>query len=185
MNRGADLGGGLVEVLAGVAGDDLEAAERRDVLAVFGGGVKAGDLPGQRLDEARCNGPAPEPRLQGRVVRQARHFHGPLDHFAVAADLERLAVPGHGDHAEIDGRRQAAVEPHFLLAEVPPPFQGGEIQKTEIDRLLDLVGERPGQEHDRDVRLADLHLLDRVRVGAGSGEGLDQARQVHRRSLPR
>src|SRR5262249_2065407 len=50
--------------------------------------------------------------------------------------------------------------------------------EPEADGLLELVGERPGEEDDGDVRLPDVDGLDRVRVGGRVGELLDEAAGV-------
>ena len=86
-----------------------------------------------------------------------------------------VAVAGHRHDPQVDRRGQAAVEADLLLAEVAALLQRAEVEEAQVDRLLDLVGIGPGQEDDRDVRLADLHRLDRIeRVGGRVGEGLDQ-----------
>src|SRR5207249_2935209 len=66
----------------------------------------------------------------------------------------------------------------FFLTEVPAAVGGGEVEEPEADGLLELVGERPGEEHDGDVRLPDGDRIDRVRVGGRVGEVFDEAAGV-------
>ena len=49
--------------------------------------------------------------------------------------------------------RKPAVEDHFLLTEVPPLFQRGEIQESEVDGFLYLVSIPRRKRYIRDVRL--------------------------------
>src|ERR1051325_10178523 len=43
--------------------------------------------------------------------------------------------------------------------------QGAEVEESQVDRPLDLVGEKTRQEHDRYVGVADLHRLSREGIG--------------------
>ena len=99
---------------------------------------------------------AAQPGAERGVVGEPPHLHRPLDDLAGALDADRLPLPGHGDDAEVDVGRQAAVEAHLLLAAVPTPLEGAVVDEAEVDRLLDLVGQRAGQEDGRDVRLVHL-----------------------------
>ena len=167
--RRAHVGFRLLEVLAGVAGHHLEAAGGRDRRAGLGPGVERGDAAGQGLDRPAADLPAPEPLPERGLVGQPLHLHGPLDDLAVALHLDTRAVEGHGHDPEVDLRRQPAVEPDLLLAEVAAPLQRAVVEEPQVDRLLDLVGIGAGQEDDRDVGLADLDRLDRMRADRRPG----------------
>src|SRR5262245_53743651 len=75
-------------------------------------------------------------------------------------------------------RCQAAVETHFLLAEVLALGQRAEIQKAESERLLDLVGVWAGEEDDRDVCLVNLDSIYRMLVGLRARQRLDQCGEI-------
>ena len=176
---GADVGRGLLEVLAGVAGHHLEAPEGGDPRAGLGLRVEGGDLARQGLHHLDPDLPPREAALEGGFVGQAPHLHRPLDDLAVALHPHSPGVARHRHHPEVDLRGQAAVEAHLLLAVVPAFGQRAEVEEPEFDGLLDLVDEVAGQEDRRDVGLADLHLPDRVGVSGRVREGLDQLGQVH------
>jgi hypothetical protein len=61
----------------------------------------------------------------------------------------------------------------LLLTEVAAPLEGGEVEKPQVERFLDLVDEIAGEEQVRDVRLAQLDAFDLMRIGARRQEGLD------------
>ena len=88
--RRAHLGGRLVEVLAGVAGHHLEAAEGRDRRPGLGPGVERGDPAGQGLQRLDADLPAAEPLPERGLVGQALHLHRPLDDLA----LPSIRTPG-------------------------------------------------------------------------------------------
>ena len=60
---------------------------------------------------------------------------------------------GNGDDLQIDFGTEAAVEAEFFLKIVVAAAQGGEVQKPQVHRFFDLVGEVIGDEHPGDVRL--------------------------------
>jgi hypothetical protein len=65
-----------------------------------------------------------------------------------------------------------------------PPLQVTEIEKPQLDRLLDFVNELPRQKDPGDVRLDELDVVNRVRVGAGLEQPLDQLRAVRLERQP-
>ena len=108
-------------------------------------GVERGDAAGQGLDRPAADLPAPEPLAERGLVGQALHLHGPLDDLAAALHLDTRAVEGHGDDPQVDRRRQPAVEPDLLLAEVAAPLRRAEVEEPQGERLLDLVGMGPAR----------------------------------------
>ena len=113
--------------------------------------METGNLGRQRFDQLTVD-PVHETG-QNRVRIEAPHAHGPVDHRPVTVDPRRLDGPGDRADAQIDLRGQTPVQPQFLEAGPMPRLQAEEIEKAEIQRLLELVGEIAGQHHAGDVRV--------------------------------
>ena len=113
-------GAGLVEVLEREAEDVLGHAEcavgARDVDAA----VEGRDIRGQRIDVRRCEPAAREHVARERRLRELAHLHRVFERRATAARNRVVDRAGDGDDIEIERRRQAAIEPQFLLAKVAP-----------------------------------------------------------------
>ena len=67
-------------------------------------------------------------------------------------------------HPEIGLWSEAAVQPNFLAAIPLPSLKGAEVEKIEVNRLLQLVDLLPSQKDVRDVRLHPFHGGWPVRV---------------------
>lgn len=59
-----------------------------------------------------------------------------------------------------------------------PFFQGGEVEKAEIHRLLELVDKVSGQQHVGDMGLHQFDLRGRVRIGGGLQQVVDKGGQL-------
>jgi hypothetical protein len=94
------------------------------------------------------------------------HLYSVFDDFPTAADLRRLRRAADRYDLEVKLRREPRVQPEFLLAEKPSFIQGRGIEETEIDGLLDLVGEVAGEDDERDVRLDYTNGLHWVRIAS-------------------
>ena len=66
---------------------------------------------------------------------------------AGAANVKSTITLGDLDQAEVDVGAEPTIEPYFFLAVGAPALDGREVQKTEIDRLLQLVGVRTRQDN--------------------------------------
>jgi hypothetical protein len=117
--------------------------------------------------------------LQRGLLRKPNHFHGPLDGCAVFLETEAIGCGDNGHNTEIDLGSKAPIQTHFLLAEVLAFLERSEIEEARLDRFLDLVDERTSQKNDGDVSLHYFDRFDRVGVGGGGGELLDQVLQIH------
>ena len=95
------------------------------------------------------------------------------------ADPAIMADPSAEDR-KVDIGGKPAVQSDLRLAEPAPLLEDGEVEKGEIDRLLDPVGVLPGEGDDRDVRLPHVDPVGRVGLGGGVGEGLDPSLGIHR-----
>ncbi len=125
-----------------------------------------------------------------QVLRELHHAHRVLERrHAIGGrhDARRGGAAGDGDDVAVQLRRQPPVERDLALAAAAPPGQRAEVGEAEVDRLLDLVGERPGQQHPRQVRLDHLDRITGVGVAGRRPQRLDQraaarrAAAVHRR----
>src|SRR5690606_9245501 len=83
---------------------------------------------------------------------------------SVRTDARRIMRTANRHDVDVDLRRKSPVEPQLLLAEEAPTLERGEVEEVELDRLLDLVSEVPGQQHPGDVRFLQLDCADRMRV---------------------
>ncbi len=116
----------------------------------------------------------PEPVDRGRIGRAAReaggervglvvaaHLDDVLDRVRVIAREQRGLVASEHEAAQasVDVGRERAVELDLGVAGRASPFERGEVEEGQPDRLLDLVGRRVGQQHPRGVRLAQLRRL--------------------------
>jgi hypothetical protein len=136
--------------------------------------MEVGDMLGQAGHELGRHRLAVE---QGRLGKAA-HPHAIFQDRPSAGDARRLERAIDRDHIQIELRRQTAVEPQLFLAIEAAPLQGREIQKAEIERLLELVGIVPGQQHMRDMGLDMLDAIDCVRIGPRVPQCIDQNRQI-------
>ena len=125
--------------------------------------VNARQLTGERSHGRRRDGTLWHQAVECRGMVEAVHAHRVVEDLAVGVDdrLDSLVQLG----------RETAVQSHLAFAEVTPTLERGEIDEAEIDRLLQFVGMRTGQDHGRDVRI-EAHPL----TGAARHELFVQAR---------
>jgi hypothetical protein len=165
----ADMPGGLLEVLPRIPRNLLEPRGRRNLRTGRGPGVERGDPRGEfsnlRVADHTTSEPVPERGLLG----QADHLDGPLHRLARCVHADGRSLADHGDHAEVDRGCQAAVQGDFTLAELATLRERAVIEEPQRDRLLDLVRERSGEEDDGDMRLMDLHRVDRMEIRGRPG----------------
>jgi len=64
----------------------------------------------------------------------------------------------HGNDAQVDRGRQAAIEPYFFLAIVLPQGERGIVKKRKADGFFQFVHDLSGQKHYRNMCLDDCHL---------------------------
>ncbi len=87
------------------------------------------------------------------------HLHPVLQGRRAAKNETGTAAADRYD-IKIDIRAEAAVQLKLTAAVIFPLFQGGEIEKTEVDRFLELIDHITGQQ---DIGDMGLHQLDPVR----------------------
>ena len=97
----------------------------------------------------------------------------------LVGQLDSIARECHPPHAQIQVGREATVQPHLRDAQLPAACRGPVVEEVEHERLLELVDELAGQEHPRDVRLANLDGRRPVRIRLRSRQRVSQ--RVRRR----
>src|SRR5581483_9978934 len=141
-----------------------------------GGAMKLGDAPGDGVDLRIGQLATPCEAVQRALLGHAPHSHHVIESalsFAAHKAGPTLSAD-HGVDPQVVAGSKPAVEPHLLAAHRPAPLDGPVVEEREDHRLLELVRELPGQEHPRDVALAQLDALGSVRVEAGIEHRRDQ-----------
>ena len=129
-------------------GGSVRTAACRDA----GTGMKCGDARCQRIEVRAGENALCKQAAGQRVLRKFAHFDCVFKGRCVAGNV-RIATAhvwtaraaGDFHHGYIKRRRQPAIQAQLLLATTAPRFERAEIEKTQVDRLLDLVGVLPRQ----------------------------------------
>ena len=111
------------------------------------GAVRGGEPTRERVDLCRPQPAGSEALAPERAVGEPAHPHGDIDHLAIAAKARPARPSAHLDHVEIQVRREAAIDAKLLVTAATPFGQAREIEEGETDRLLELVGQRSGEQH--------------------------------------
>ena len=110
-----------------------------------------------------------EHRVRTTRVAQSDHPHCPIDDGPLPPDHDPPPRPlDHRHHPDVDVRRQARVQTRFVDTGSAPPIERAEVEKAQVDRLLDLEYLTLAAEHPRDMGLDQFHL-GRPWLGPGFG----------------
>ena len=169
----------LREVLPRVGEDVLRGAVRPVGRRDRDPPVERGDHRRERVDALRREPAAREQAGSKRVLGELAHLDRVFLHWPAAADDRRVGRTGDRDHVEVEGGGEPPVQPQFLFAAALARRERAEIEESERDRLLDLVGVAPGQQHVRDVRFEALHSRATAAPHGGIGERGDEPRLLH------
>ncbi len=118
-----------------------------------------------------------------RIIGKLAHAHRVFQHLPDSSHARARIRGADGHHIDIELRREAAVDAQLLFTEVAAFGQRGEIEKTEIHRLLDLVGIGTGQNDPGNMSLNEPRSRYRMRVGRRPEQRRDQrvgCRERHR-----
>ncbi len=129
--------------------------------------MKIGQIIGELVDQIQGKTSCRQLPVEQRLLREAGHLHRILDCLAIPGQARCIGGAGDRDYRQIKFRGQTTVETQFLLAITAASGEGAEIEKSQRDRLLDLVGVGAAQQHVRNVRLDHLDLLGRMRITDG------------------
>ncbi|MNI79324.1 hypothetical protein D3C73_1357740 [compost metagenome] len=121
-------------------------------------------------------------RAEQTVLAKLAHFQGVLDGRTFAAQLRCFGATGDRQHFEIKILGQALVQAQLFSAEMPASLEGGEVEETEVHRLLHFISKGAGKHDPGNVGLDDLESIYRMRVEGRILQGGDQG-LAHRRSL--
>jgi hypothetical protein len=145
-------------------------------------GVEAGEDLRERGDLGALELAALEPRRERGALVVAAHLDHIVDGARVVLIRERDPRPARGEraHAEIHVRRQAAAEPHLLVAHLAPALRRAVVEEGQHEGLLELVGAVAREGDPGDVGLAQLHPAGPARVERGPRERPARARSGSR-----
>ncbi|MNJ62024.1 hypothetical protein D3C77_578430 [compost metagenome] len=107
-------------------------------------------------------------------MRELAHLQRIFDRRARAIQLRRLLATGDRQYLQVQAGGHALVQAQFFFAEVLACRQRGEVEKAEVHRLLDLVGELAGENDPGDVCFDDPQVVDRMRIEGRILQGGDQ-----------
>ncbi len=126
--------------------------------------------------------------VERRVSRKLAHFYSIFKRLPCTIDTRCDRTAGDGDTLQIIVRRQPPVQAQLFHTVLMAQFQRTEIEKSQIDRLLDLVGKRTRKQYPGNMRLDQLQLCYRMVVTDRIGQQrMNQRRQYfmeHRRDSP-
>ena len=177
IDRVADGGPRLLEVLRPVPFDDRPGAELGDRGAALGPQVELRDDPGDGADVGSRDATPGQDRFEHAVGGQAPHDDRIVDGVRVAgaAGAQRESVPVGPDRldAQVDVGAEAAVALNLGGAHAGALVGGREVEEAEIDGLLDLVDPVAGEDDEADVRLHE-------QAGFGPAGGPERGRAARR-----
>ena len=180
LSAGVDLrgtGSNVGEVFQGILADLGGAPIGRVGRGALGPSVKLRDRSRERLDVPRRELAAREHPVKLCRAGKAAHLHAVFDRGAWTTQAGAILRSSYGHDCQIKLGGEACVEPELFLAIEPALIERREVQKPEIDGLLEFIRERAGQEHTGDVGLEHLEVLDRMTEALGCREALDQPPQ--------
>ncbi len=129
--------------------------------------MKLGQGAADSSRETKVDLAARELGRQHALLRQAPHPHRRLARPGLAADAV-VAVPlGDFDDAQVHLGTEPPIEAQLLVAVGAAPLDGGEVEKPEVHRLLELVGIGAGEQDPRAVRLVKTHVVGRRLICVG------------------
>jgi hypothetical protein len=145
-------------------------------------GMKSRQRASHCGDLATSEFAAPEPLSNRVLLVVAAHFDHEVDRAGVVLrdEFGAFVLLRHASDAEVDVGRQAPVEAHLRQAHLSATGGSAVVEEVKDQGLFQLVRAFAGEEHPRDVRLADLHGSWPGRIGVGARQRVDE---VHNHSL--
>src|SRR3990172_9500508 len=167
----------LFEVLAHRFVDAPGRPERLVISGDRDPAVKPGQLLRQQVDVYRLQFVAREHSIEPRLLGKLDHLDGVFDGRAGTVEPGGSGRAGDGNHAEVERFRQAPVQTQLLLAIEAAFVERAEIEKPEIDRFLDFVGVRAGEDDPGNMRFDRVNVPHRMVVAGGIEQRLNQGRK--------
>ncbi len=120
--------------------------------------MEGGDGLGQAVAALAVQFAPPGQLVEQGVLIEAAHLHRPIHHLAAAIQFETAPYPaGQGTDTEIEIGRGAAVDLQLRLTGRLARRQRGEVEKRQVDRLLQLEDTVTGQEQGGNMGVDALH----------------------------
>ncbi len=158
------------QVVAAVRAHALEARPARDLGPAARLSVEARDAPAERGEQRGIQRALPDEVRQRRLFGKAPHVHRVLDRLAASAEHDAPFFERDRHDAEVDARREAAVELDLGRAHRAALLERGVVEEAQVDRLLELVDVLAREDHGRGVRVHDLDRRRGMREGLRAGE---------------
>ena len=114
--------------------------------------------------------------VEPHVVVELAHADGILDWRAFTRNTWFAVNDCYRNDFEVKVWRPRTIKPYLLFAIVVALREGREVEKSEINRFLDLVRVLAGKKDSGYVCLNELDLADLVRVCGGTEQSFDQVR---------
>lgn len=138
--------------------------------------MEAGRHPGDGLDPGRVQFATGQYPIKQAFLVETAHFDGVFEcaRRVDGGEDGRLGATRERDDVQIQLRGEASVEAQFLLAVMASQIQGREIQKAQVQGLLELVGVVAGEQDDGDMGLQGGDPVHCMGIGPGCLQGLDE-----------
>ena len=166
----------LVEILLHWRMHRSRAAKAPTGLRDRGRGVEIGHVACQAIKQRGLELPRRKQVGEQPGLVEAAHAHQIIDQRGLRSvrasalpcrsDPDPLRCAPHRHHREVDLGQGALIEAQLVLAGHAPPLQSAEIQKPQVERLLQLPRVLTRKQHPGDMRLDQFHAARRVRQHA-------------------
>src|SRR5215813_11521379 len=142
-------------------------------------GVEDGQPLSQGLYHLPCDFVPLQESLQRIAYRKTAHFESIVDDLTMVLKGVVLIILSKRHHLKIDARAESTIQGELLLTVEAALVQGREIQKSQVDGLLQFVGIAIGQKHQRDMGLAHLYSRGRFRIDSRILQRLAPGSDIH------
>jgi len=140
----------------------------------FDFGVQIGREFCQTIDVVGLKAPFIQLQTQEQILVKLMHLDGVLEGLAITIDHWVFGSPADRNNSQVEVPGQAGVEPQFFSAKMVPLLESGEVQKTEVEWLLQLESEVTGEKDPRDVGLHEFDIAASKGVSLGSQKSPNQ-----------
>ena len=176
----ADEGEGLPEILLPIPPDRFEIDGLCRPPADRGIPVELGDASPHALHFPRKRGGSGcQQAIEHAILGQTHHVDRILDGLPWAFDGDASLRTADFPNSQVGIGAKTAIESHLFPAIVGPPFQGGKVEKTEVDRFFDFIDVPFGKIKTGNMGLAKNDPIDIFRIGLGAKQGFVKGMYIH------
>jgi|GEM_PF-4886793 len=140
--------------------------------------MEVGEPVGELSHHGGLEAIALQHRRQQIGLVELAHPHGIVDQGAAAQQPGGGRRPVDRADVQVEVGGQATIQPDFLPTEPAPPLERAEIDKAQIDRLLNLVGIGAGEQNPGDMGFKKDNPADGMAIGFRPQQGRDH--HIHR-----